>query len=586
MQPRLQTPRLFRRTELSHLARRSRLAQRLIGACIAALWPILATLGCSDPDPLPSKFQLDEAAEKLPRPKFVPSSITGSIRKIAANRLEPLHFGVADTVGGVTQLLIDTHSVGPLQAGSTLGVLDETGLTLAQSGAMRTSAHTLRLYTPGTVAPLYSKGLTITVVQARPPRLVAELDIEAFAAGTSMSRQGPPDRPLLLVVDDRDLDAPHVTLLRADGLGWQRDSPQVVSVPGYRAASTQHVPAIAATLLFDPDDPNDPNDPDDPGPYGIRVAWRVGLPGTHVDFLNVQLLHVPSIVGQATAVFTLDAVQTQAAEWATLGRLLFVGNILLTEYRIHANAEHPFPGDRKLAMSRWRAGHDAPDPPEQVATVGAMDLDALDTAIDARAVELGVPAPLSVRVGGRTGLATLDIWTRTVTVAALHEERPSFAREAINITTIVGALLSRTTASLEPDGQIQALFVDVGGRNAPQLRVLDPQLRPEAAPTGPIVATVLLGTPFFLVPYGDAAPVLAVTSTGAELESQTLLGLHCDEIAPRQLPMGDDRNTVGLACLRDGLVYSGSLTATATAREFAEDEAVLPELDSESEQGR
>lgn len=494
-------------------------------------------------------------------PKFVPATLTQRIVKVCAHNTEPLVFGVADVRAGLTELVLDGDNVGPLYAGSVLGTLDDDALTLAQPGAMRKGGHVLQLVSPGANGPLWSRKLNLSIRGCPVPQLRGEHSANAVAAGRRLVAFGPPEQNVLAVLSVDPL-APTLTLFRGRGRGWAFDRPLVVDVPGLVVEPNELVPAFAVSLHVGHDaDPSAapalPAEPD-----RIRIAWRVGVGGEGVDVREVVDDRAGSVeIGDATRAVSAVDVARPTAAFTGLGWPAFAGDVLLIEARDHVDIEKPFPGDRRVIAARWRLGASRVEPGVVLDTEVLADLDYLGTALDTRAGELGHPVPVALRVGGRVGLLRRDPLTGHVYALALHQAAPGFTGDLVNLTTIVGGILSRTTGGLWNDGEVRVRLVDAGGRNEPRMRVVDPALRPTTPPTGPMVATVSRGAAVFLVPYGDGTAVHAYPITGDQVEPTRLAGLRCDAIAIRGLALGDDPDATGLVCLRDGLVYPGLLHA-------------------------
>ena len=545
---------------------------------------LVATLAVCEADDEEGAKVLDGDRFSQRTPKFVPATLTKSIYKVCAQNTEPLRFGVDDVRVGLTQVHLDDDNLGPLYRGSLLGALDEEALTIAQPGAMRKSGHVLQLVTPSVDGPVRSKKLNVSVKGCAVPRLVAEHSPNALVAGHAVVQWGAPDRAVLAVLDLGDVTTPRVTLMRARGHGWHIDEPTIVGVPGYVARVGERRPAIAVdwqrAAQLDPmtDLGSDPAEPpsgelEHGRPDRLRVAWRVGPAGDAIDVREVVFADGGPVTGDPQRAIDVADVTSPFAQWTSLMHPAFVGDVLLAELREHVDVESPFPGDRRVLAARWFLGRAQPEPAFSVVTQARVDLDLIAPAIDARALELGRPAPLSVRVGGRAGMVRRDHLTGEVRVLALHDDEPGFlaevyedssddvANDVINVITVVGGISSRTTAGVWSDGSVRVRLVDTGGRNLSRLRTVDVGLLPAGMPTGPMVGTQLRGTAVFLVPYGSASPVFSFALTGDQIVPAKLGGLYCDAVEVRQLAVGENPDTVGLACVLDGEVFLGLLHA-------------------------
>ncbi|HEY0133359.1 MAG TPA: hypothetical protein VGB85_04745, partial [Nannocystis sp.] len=127
--------------------------------------------------------------------------------------------------------------------------------------------------------------------------------------------------------------------------------------------------------------------------------------------------------------------------------------------------------------------------------------------------------------------------------------------------TIIGSFGSRTVAAVDREGRVSLSLLETSRGNVP--RKISPKASklPLAPATGPLAPGLGRGFPFFLVPYGDAAPVHVIASDGLDYFVAPLADLHCDALALAVTLAGNDpeQAALPLACLADGELRLGAV---------------------------
>lgn len=495
----------------------------------------------------------------LPVPAFAEPA-SGQL-SLPATRAEDLELTVQGVMPGRTELVIDERSLGPLGEDAIAGRLDEDTLVLRVRGSMVEGLHRVRLRNADASGMLDSEMVEV--------RITAELDLEPTAgaltpsglAGTKLVAMGEGDDAILVVLEPAaetptDDAAPRLHLVPRGASGWDVAAARTITAAGLSLAPDERV-LPAAALRRDRSD-------DDPG--RVRVAFRVGTPGSRIDLLDVAWeVATPEITPQAS--LTVEAaVAGRPAEWAELGRPWLVADLLVAELWAPVDVESSRPGDRTLVSSRVRADVPTLDPPQRVSvTADLVDLDRLGPALDHAAAEVGAPAIFTIRADQRQPLVLEPDPTGGLRMrpTVLEGGERTFAFVDLPLASVVGAFGSRTVAGLTTtsSGRMRvALLDDLGEQGLRDTSLGDEELPAFDQVTGEIALGSIAGIPVFLVPYGPELPVHAVRSTGLRVEVTALPELQCDAVA--LAPSPDAGGELPLACARDGELWIGSLHAT------------------------
>ncbi|MCA9651695.1 MAG: hypothetical protein KC501_17405 [Myxococcales bacterium] len=522
-----------------------------------AALPLALALGCSGGDDAAGDTEGDEGSSSEdggpPLPSF--SEPASGRLSLASTRSDDVSLEVLGISLGETELLLDGIPMGTLGEGSIVGRLDTSALVLFLHGSMIPGTHRMTLRT---AAPSGTKDSEIVVVDiSTDASLVptATLDDAPALAGTRVHAFGHDEGGVLMVIEPAE-PAPRLHLLPRGPTGWDPAERRSVSTPGLELGPGLDALPIAALRHHVAGD--------DPG--RVRVAWRVGRPGTRIDLLDLPWDEASPEPAPSASLTVSDALAGRPAEWAELQRPWLVGDRLIAELLAPIDVEAARPGDRAVVHARIADDGTAIDPPQRL-MVGSdlVDLDDLGPAIDLVASDRGAPAPFTLRVAQREPVVLdLDpsrglLQVRASVIDGADVE--PFASE-LPLVTVTGAFGSRTVAELRAGGEEPTLqvgfFDDLSG--AVDRRILDPEALPDlASASGGLAPGSIDGLTVFLVPLGAELPVHAVYAKGDDVGVAVLDELHCESVA---LGTAGGRGTLPLACARDGQVWLGELSTT------------------------
>lgn len=525
---------------------------RLVPALALALAACQADPGATDT----GDESTGTTGEPTPSPAFLNPAV-GSFQ-VDATQTAPEVLVVQHVMPGLTQVLLDGYALGLLPDGNPLGTLADDRLTLLLHGALTAGKHTMQLMTPGPDGPRFSVTLTMEVVPPTPdarPTWAVELDPEPLLGdGAALFASGTGAGGVLGVLVAGD-PWPEVRLYRGAADGWQRADPVAMPLDGHVPTDMSLGPAVSAVAF---------PEADGGAPKRMRVVHTVGLPAHTVVSRDVWSNPDPIVLDPVVAFDLSSALGDSTVEYAAFDRPVALGHTLVAELTAAADAEQPHPGDRRLISSFWRGELEGWTPPRRVGTATPTDLDALGPApvlsdisgapASALAVRLGgaFPGVLEVRDNGATAITTPPL-TAPLDVAG-----------QISLATIVSNFGSRTVAAVDRDGRVSLGMFETQGGNVPRLASPRAADLTAAPPTGPLAPGVGRGFPFFMIPYGDAAPVHVIVGDGDTSFVVTLDDLHCDALALAVTLAGNDPDAaaVPLACLSHGELRLGRVTIT------------------------
>jgi hypothetical protein len=417
----------------------------------------------------------------------------------------------------------------------------------------------LQLVNPSPGGPLSS--VTLTMVIEAPeahtrPTWRAELTATDLT-GAAMLSVGIGSARLLGVVTPGDPD-PILKLMRAAADGWTVAEPIDVPLAGHVPDAMSQTPAVAAVAL---------PEPDGGPPTRMRVAWRVGMPGAAMAARDIVADPDLILLDTSTAFDLGAALAGDGVEWAAFGRPFMLGHTLLAELVAASDSETPHPGDRRVVASFWRGDDLQWTPPTQVGMPTPIDLDGLGPALIVPDMSSERSDTMSVRLGRAAPALLVASDDGAVTISSPTLTDPLPVSGELALATIVGSFGGRTVASVGVGGRVGLSLLNTSGdtpaRDASP-RATD--LPDDAVPTGPPAPGVCLGFPFFLIPYGDAAPVQLVLSDGHDPAVVALdqpAPIHCDTVALAMTLSGNDPAdpTLPFACLSHGVLQVGRLIA-------------------------
>lgn len=524
-------------------------------ACSVALVGTLG-LACGGDDGKAEATGDDAASgttgEPVPMPAFAEPA-SGRL-SVAATRTEDLALTVQGVVPGRTELVVDDRTLGTLGEGASEGRLEAESLLLRVRGSMVEGLHRMQLRNPSPDGPLVSEPVEVTIT--------ADLDLAPVVgpvepSGLAVSRIaafGRGDDALLVGLAPEDPE-PRLHLVPRGETGWDAAGVRTVAAPGLALGPDERTLPVAALR----------RGREDGEPGRVRVAYRVGLPGSRIDLLDADWEAAAPELAPVASVTVAAALGDRPAEWSELGRPWLMADLLLTELWAPVDVESARPGDRTLVWSRVHDDAVALDAPQRVAVLADLvDLDRLGPALDRVADEAGAPEIATVRADQHRPLVLEHDPTGSVRIrpTALEDVERTFGFVDLPLVTVVGAFGSRTVAGLitSASGRMRvALLDDLGDGGLRETSLTDDDLPAFDEVSGEIAPGSVAGLTVFLVPYGAELPVHAVHTAGVRFEVTPLPDLQCDAVA--LAPSPDASGGLPLACARDGELWLGSLDA-------------------------
>ncbi|MCX4245283.1 hypothetical protein [Paraliomyxa miuraensis] len=539
--------------------------------CSAALGLcVVLGLGCTGDDASPMRDDAGDSTtgdQAPPRPLF--SEPVSGMLLLPTSRSDDLVLKVHDVLPGKTELLVDGRTLGFLGAGASAGRLEAEQLTVRLRGAMVAGRHEMVMRTLDAVEITESSVIDVELLRdlevipaADPPSVTALSARHVLAQGTG-------DDALLVVLDDTEPSQPVVHLLPRTDEGWDLDGRRTVTVAGLDLDTEPRV--LPVTALRHGRTASEPG--------RLRVAWRVGAPGTRIDVLDVAWDDASPEHPPGTSLSLPDAVAGavtgSAPEWAELGRPWLLGELLVAELWAPVDVEAPRPGDHALL---WTRVHDQPnaapddpplslDSPQRIFVLGSLvDLDRLGPALDRVTAEAGGPALVTIRADQHQPLVLEHdpaggLRMRPTVVDGRDR---SFTFVDLPLATVVGAFGSRTVAGLiaHANGRMRITGIDdIGDGGVDETSLGADDMPPLDLVTGEPATSSVGGLPVFLVPYGADEAVHAAYSTGSTGQVVALDSLRCASVALADRPNADGE--VPLACVVEGELALGTLAPAA-----------------------
>jgi hypothetical protein len=485
-------------------------------------------------------------AEPPPTPALVEPS--GDRLPVPIDRTTDIVLGVTGVLPGVTRLLVDDRDRGPLPPGHPLGALDAETLVLRPRGAAIPAVHTIQLLNGGSGDdPLTSKVLHLDFAAVDPLALSATLG-EASLPARRLAVHGVGDASVLVVLDDTDPLAPLCHLVPRDDDGWTLADARVLAIPGYRFGPDERGLAIAARRWRDGDATD-----------RLRLAWRVGDPGTAIDLVDVEWARadVSTPAGQA---LSLDPAVLGPFEHAELDRPALAGDTLVAEVFAATDVEAPRPGDHALLTARLVGRPAVPTGIARMAVTPRQDVDRIGPAFEP--ARHGATL-LSARLDGRRPVVLEtdpDHGRLAARPSVIPDGDLTFAAAVGPLAATIGPFGGRTVVALGGGEDGRTLFVrlDDWGDNGFAVPPIggDP-LPPATEATGDPAVAVIAGVMVALVPYGPDVDVHAIVGDAAEPTATRLADLRCDAVA--LAPDAADATALPLACASGGSLRTGRL---------------------------
>lgn len=470
----------------------------------------------------------------LPTPDFLEPP--GGELHIEITRIDDVRLEVNANVG-VTRLEVDGKSRGTLTSPSTIGAFDEGRLQLYVRGAMVAGLHTMLLRTPDAIATETSEPVTVFLDPVTPPALAWEPGAALDEGDALVIGGGEAGTPLGLVIDDAA--GPRLRAWAPAGSGWATDASRTLVLPGHVVDGRTSIADVALARRTD-----------ELAAERLRVAWRIGAPGTGIGVVEVAWADVDD--GLAITGFAPDPSWLGTREWVEIGRPFLAGELVLAEVTAPLDSEAPRPGDQALAHAPFSTT--VLDVPRLV-PLGAVDAVGTMHALDT------LPGPnvaLAVRVDHiRPAVLDVDPITGALGLrATLDASEMRWSETSGPLVTALGAFSSRIVAALDREGEaVTIAWIDDSGRNETLLRRVELD---GAAAAGPLSAALVAGSVVLLVPRG-ADDMLAIPTTSTSPVVQTLGGAACDVAVAGRGDPADGASRVGVACLRERSLVVGAL---------------------------
>jgi hypothetical protein len=492
--------------------------------------------GDAMPEPPPAPVFLEPASDQLDVP---------------VARTQDIVLDVSGILPGTTRLLVDGISRGTLPASDPFATLTADALTLRPRGAMVEGRHSMQLVNDGAEDPLLSRSIEVRLVAEPPAELVfdpGEPALDAFAVGVS----GIGPTAVLLVLHQLAPSAPWVHVVPADGPRWDYAQAKTIAILGYRRAAFEGGLAIAAELERDADFV----------PTRLRVAWRVGDPGTAIALVDVPWDQADVSVGHTIA-FDLQADALGPYEYAAYGRPALIGDRLVAEVYAATDVESPRPGDHALVSA---ALHGVPAEVGTIERVGfgpRVDFDRLGRAIDPALLAVGRRHALAVRVDGVRPVVLVPDPDH-----GRLELRPGtdddFGLALLDATgpvdTLVGAFGSRTIVAFDHTAVRPLSLLRVTDWGMGVATVLDPPSPLPDSPAGEPALGLIDGQPIVAIPYGEADDLHLVRPIDGQLVVDRIAA-SCTQVAFGLDPTAAAGTPVSLACVSGATVLDATLAA-------------------------
>jgi hypothetical protein len=503
----------------------------------AGLLVALLACGGSSPDD-------DDSAEDDPleveTPRFLEPA--NAMFGLSVTHVEEVKLRVASITAGETRVEIDGRTMGTLAKRGVIGHLDVERLSLHMGGGMVAGRHNLQLVTPDPAAedPRRSELVVVDLL----PQTIATPSASAAQPtglmGDALVAAGADDEGVLLLLDG---DRAH--LMPAHGTGWSLDTVRTIELPGLQRGPTGTCPPSAIRIVDHDDD-------------RVRIAWRVGLPGTRIDLLEAPL-HGDA-PPEVTTILDLDPEIVGVVEYAALDCPVLHPRVVIAELLALTDTEQARPGDRALVSVTLLGDGLDPGRPRRFGFGETIDFDLVGPVVDLTSPP-GVGSPtIGARMGGAWPvLIELDASSGTPLLLP-GSTHAILALESVDrpLATVRGAFGSRTIGAVDRAlNRLVIAQIDDSRRSAPTVRLLDEL---DTLPAhGPIAGSLVGGTPVFVVPMGGERPALAVTTRSAFPALRSLEQLRCDQVALPQARAANEGTTLAVACLRDAELHLATI---------------------------
>ena len=493
---------------------------------------LLGLFACSSSDADEDEDVVLEPKER-PTPRFLEPA--NGVLVLPVTRTADIVLQVSALTPGFTTLEIDGRSVGTLGKASEVGQLASSQLTLHMGGAMIPGRHTLQLVTPADEEPKRSTPVTVDLkVEPTGNPTLSELQGTGLF-GEALAASGVDESGALLLVDET-----RAHVLAADGIGWSLEAVRSLELPGFHRSDT----CLPAAMRL----------PDEAGDR-LRLAWRVGLPGSRIDVLETTFEDDAPV--QIVSAFELEPALVGAVEHAALDCPALRPRAVLAELLALTDAEHPRDGDRAIVSVAFLGDGLTFGLPKRLGFGEVVDLDHLGPVIDLAAppelapmlmgARMGQLWPVVIELDAASGTAALRASARHAIPALTALEGP--------MAMVTGGFGSRTIVA-RSDDRLSIVQIDDSTRSLPVVHEL---ASIDERPSGAVAAAIVGGSPLFVVPMGADRPAYMVTSSAATPTVRQLDALRCDAVALPVARVANEHATTAVACLREGELHLATL---------------------------
>jgi hypothetical protein len=432
-----------------------------------------------------------------------------------------------------------------LPGGGAPATIVDDQLHLALGGAMVVGAHELRLSHRVGSELLESDAVAITIVESSPTGLTASVAQEVVDLGHHLLAHGQGPDATFGVLDEVG------ERVRVRAGQWSA-APFELELPGVSASEGLRVPVSLAIATTAPE-------------RWVVVAW-LATGGTSVlaRIVPVDAHGIPiAEPGVPVELWSLD----DATQVASLGphELVRIDGVAVLDRMVviaidaRRDAEQSSIGDH-LLVTRFFAADGAAAAPVLVRGPDARDL---DLPADARRWTVGMSSALSVRIGlgfpallelGSNGLPTLDA------DAGESHAVPSASTWMVSADGAFGSRHVFALAEADASPGVHVLRLNLWSATDPE-QTVEESIELPAWPTGSPSLAIFDGVPTLVLPMGPERDVMALRSTGAAAQLESISNLRCDELALSNPGTDGIADTLPLACLLGGELRLGVIGA-------------------------
>lgn len=483
-----------------------------------------------------SESEADSLSDEQPPPPSI-ELLVPEFEVSAAERGE-----ISLTVANVrADTRVDIDGRAWLPGGGAPATIVDDQLRIALGGAMVVGAHELRLSHRVGSELLESDTVAISIVESSPAGLTASVAQEVVDLGHHLLAHGQGPDATFGVLDEVG------ERVRVRAGQWSA-APFELELPGVSSSEGLRVPVALAISTTAPE-------------RWVVLAW-LAAGGTAVlaRVVSVDEYGVPTAEPDVPVeLWSLDD-PTQVAslgphELARIDGLAVLDRMVVIAIDARRDAEQSSIGDHLLVTRFFAADGIAAAP----VLVRGPDLRDLDLPGDARRWTVGPSPALSVRIGlgfpallelGSNGLPKLDA------DAGETHAVPSASTWMVSADGAFGSRHVFALADADPSPRVHVLRLNLWSATDPE-QTVEESIELPAWPTGVPSLGIFDGVPTLVLPMGPERDVMALRSTGAKAQLDSITDLRCDELALSNPGTDGIADTLPLACLLGGELRLG-----------------------------